>query len=173
MVEPTVVVAIAAALASVGAAIELNVTLASVALGVGTTGTKSLPPQADSSALLAAIVVRGNIGAAPNMRSTRRRDIISGVWLIFLAPWLVEVRPSNCVRRYPGEINGRVCRLDDKNVSRAECGWRRDEFRGMRSLIRIKAARQARRIVFLHRDEFTHAKDGSTVILPAYRPRSR
>src|SRR5512133_2936857 len=75
MTEPTLVVAMAAALASVGAAMEEKLTplkLADAAKGAAT--ASSPPPQADSSRLPAKVDARGSMGAPAKSCRARRRD---------------------------------------------------------------------------------------------------
>ena len=70
MTEPTLVVAMAAALASVGAGMELKLTPVMPATVVA-----SVPPQALRSALPAIADERGSIGPAESIFRTFRREV--------------------------------------------------------------------------------------------------
>jgi len=81
MTEPTAVVAIAAALANVGAGMLLKLTLLKVGDALSAEGNAAVvpPPQAVSKALVPVMApARGSIGIPANICKTRRRDV-SGV----------------------------------------------------------------------------------------------
>jgi hypothetical protein len=82
MTEPTVVVAIAAALANVGAGMLLKLTLLKVAEAPNAPGDANAavpPPQAVNKALVPVMApARGSMGMPANICKTRRREV-SGV----------------------------------------------------------------------------------------------
>ncbi len=93
IVELTVVVAMAAGVASVGAVMAMNSADWKLAATTGVTGagaTASLPPP---QPLRKATEPRGSKGAAPNMRSALRREV-TGVeaWVIFIVVLWIGIR---------------------------------------------------------------------------------
>jgi len=82
MVEPTVVVAMAAGLASVGAAMELKLTLFIT--------TSSPPPQAASRAVLAdSVPARGNKGMPAKSFNAWRREVSAVCFMRILSGWVL------------------------------------------------------------------------------------